>query len=1121
MGSIIGSGDYTVRQEHNGSGDNVYGDKIINVCQNLAPEALRKPIELILCNVRNRKTDIAKAQFEAIKSSPLDSDGEVVLGILSVHLDLIENEAKSKACNLLLSTLKNSIDSVLRDLCLATLIRLDAKSNRIDDARERYFHADTPNSSYSQEAFYEFVATAEELEQAYEENRIELVENQLNGLIRGALRAQQFELSLTIANRLNDIFPSFNSKVLLLFATACHLDIKLRNKHFWIISSTLKAEIIKLVDEVILLINESKGVDSRLFNIAAPYWYNLRGEHKELDVICWKYVDEIEKFQPEIAAILRRVNTQDISDADDLDSKCNKAHSDKNYRTQLLNDIFAKKEISNDDFVITSLFSDSKSLGKWVDSGGKIIGEEDIVTDFNRLKLLLLTLPNKKYPDNNEKVEEIVLQAEKIIEQYKEKLTCLHPVPLLEITERLVSHPKLSVIACDLINPILPVSDLWASPIVESYLNALLVSQQMATLATVLSNINQIEWNSFVWRVQARQFEQQNDYPSAINAIEEALKLDSNLLDAWHFLLYLHRKLEITDSNLALILKDIPDSVLAIKSDMAVRLLIEIAKTGDFARAERIILSWFIKNPSACAIEITNFDFNLIFSNVNVIHTPERIGDCIVGIRFKRDNEELTKLLVEQASVNHPCLLDVNSELGNALYQMEVGETKQHGMYDLTLLERLPPYIAAFQLSLDLRHTQNDGSDCFFALKAPDNLNELIPLLERKLPRNKHDDIFDNSEIPFVCKGHILNRHNPVKAALKQLSTKKSVPCFLPNFGEEEATEIILDVYAITYLAITGLAYGISHTSINFLITQETKTAIEQWLAEISREDYLSIGAMPGGGLWKITADDRRQSTQDIQKTFHLIIDKAEVIKPSLVDTPPLMLSIQEFVDISVYSSACLSISNNIPWLCIDETFTHCIKDSGYKQANTVKFFIELGNSVAFEQKKDGLYLYAEQIIPYALSYNDLRLLSVSDDKHAHYFLAKILHLHPKAFSDTETAVAMLTELLVPVLIKSYVDGDILEGLRIRNPRNNGYAERVFNACCYVSMQCNDEVVAERKLAMLLCRLFVRFNAISPMIQVLRAMASGFLTGHFMDFPVINACIKEEYNNLGGVAKGS
>jgi tetratricopeptide (TPR) repeat protein len=1106
---LIAGSNPSINQNATGPGDNVAGDKNVAIYQRLAPEALRKPIELILSSVRERKPNIAKIQLEVLKSTELDSNSEAILDMLSIQLNLLEDNEKPRVHSSLRSTFKNSTDSVFRDLCLATLIRLDAKNDQVDDARERYLRADTP-LSYSQEAFYEFVATSDELEQAYKEKRIDLDESQLNGLIRGALRTQKFELSLTTANRLNKIFPSFNSKVLLIIATACNLQIKLVNKHFWTITARLKAEIIKLINEVVFLINESKGADSRLFNIAALYLDYTLYEHQALSDICWKHVDEIEKNHPAIAARLHASYGNDISKIkDEVDYRYIKAQKDKSYRTELLSELFTKKELSSVDFAIFSRFSDSNKLKQWVHSGGTVMGREEIETDFYQLELLLALLDETR-PEAINQIEKIRCHLEKIIEKHKGKLAQLDPVALLELTERLLSYPKLSVFVCELINPLLPISDLWVSPIVESYLNALLSSQQMATLASVLSNIDQTEWNSFVWRVQAHQFEQRHDYPNAIQAIEEALKLDSGLLDAWYFLSYLYRKLKISDCDLALILKDIPDEVLSRKSDMVVNLLIEIAKTGDFVRSEKILLLWFIENPSACATEITNFNFNLTFAHVEAEPTLEKVGDCVVGVRFKKDNEELTRLLVDQVTVNHHCLLDVNSGLGNALYQMKVGETKQQGMNDLTMLERLSPYVAAFQISLDLRDTQNNGSDCFFALKAPDDPSELLALLERKLPRNRNNDIFNNSKIPLACKGHILDRHNPVKAAFEQLLTKKSLQCFLPNFGEEEACEIILDVYAITYLAITGLAYGINHTSINFVITQETKLVIEHWFTE----GYLPISARNNVGMWRQSPDDINQYAQSIEKALRLIINNAEVIKPNLVDVPPFMLSIQDIVDISVYSSVCLSVSNNVPWLCIDEILAHYIKESGCKQANSVKLFIELGNWVTFEQKKDGLYLYAEQIIPYALSYNDLILLSISYDEHAHYFLAKILYLHPKAFSDTESAVAMLTELLIPVLRKAYLDGNILKGLRIHNPTNNGYTEKVFNTCCYLSMQCNDGDIAERKLAKLLSRLFVRFSGIPPMIQVLQAMASEFRTGHFMDFPIINACIKEELRIL-------
>lgn len=939
--------------------------------------------------------------------------------------------------------------------------------------------------------------------------RLDLDEGQLIGIIRGGLRTQLFEFCLTVANRLNEIFPSFNSKVLLLVATACNLEIQLANKHYWTITSSLKAEIIKLIDEVILLINESKGSDPRLLNMAAAYWHNIGNEHQPLDDICWKYVDEIEKVLPEVATILRRLNNPNELETDDLESKCRKAQNDKIYRDQLLNDVFSKQEISNDDFVVLYQFYDPQPLKQWIDSGGKIVGVEDVIADFNYLMLLLFALPDKKHPDQREGLEKIQFFAEKIIEKHKLMLPNLHPISLLEIAERLGNHPKLSVIACDLISPILPPTDLWASPIVESYLNALLVSQQRATLASVLSNINEAEKSAFVWRVQARLFELQNDYLNAVNCIEEALKFDRNVLDVWYSLVILHRKNGISDIELALVLKNIPDELLAKKSNRAISILIELAKTGDFARAEKIIVTWFIKDPNDSAKEITDFVNHLIFAHVTKVPTNNDVGDSVVGIRFKKDDEELTKLLVKKNNSNHPALLDINSDLGNALYQMKVGEIKQHGIYDLTLLERLSPYVAAFQISSKLRHTQNNGSDSFCLINVPNNPEpeELLALLERKLPQKRNDDSFNNSAIPFICKGHFLDRNNPVKAALHQLLTKKPAPCALPNFGEGNAAEIILDVYAITYLAITGLANGINHSSIKFLIADETRMVIEHWLTE----GYLPVDPRGGVGIWRQSSDSIGIYFQEIVEAFRLILNKAEVTKPNLVDMPPFMLSLVDIVDISVYSSMYLSIANNIPWLCIDEIFAHfTMYESGYKQANAFKLFIGLGSSLDFDTKKDGLYLYAEQIIPYVLSFNDFRLLSISDDEYAHCALAKLIYRHPKAFSNTESAIALLTELLVHVLRKAYLDGNIQKGLRIHNPNNNGYAEKVFNACCYVSMQCKDGIIAERKLAMLLCRLFIIFNEISPIIRPLRAMAWAFATGHFMDVSILNVCIKEE-----------
>ena len=220
-------------------------------------------------------------------------------------------------------------------------------------------------------------------------------------------------------------------------------------------------------------------------------------------------------------------------------------------------------------------------------------------------------------------------------------------------------------------------------------------------------------------------------------------------------------------------------------------------------------MSWFIENPNDCAIALADFHFGVTLKNNCSLTFSERVGDCIVGVRFRKDNEESLKLLVDYPSPNHHCLLDVNSPLGSMLHSMEIGEVKAYGVHDYELMERLPPYITAFNISLKLRQIQNDGSDCFFSFQVPSNPDEMLSVMEDKLSRiqNQHkaDEVINNQDFPLMCKGHFLHKNDPMKAALQLLSIKNSFQYALPNIGKNSPELAVLDVYAVAYLALTFL----------------------------------------------------------------------------------------------------------------------------------------------------------------------------------------------------------------------------------------------------------------------------------------------------------------------------
>ena len=147
--------------------------------------------------------------------------------------------------------------------------------------------------------------------------------------------------------------------------------------------------------------------------------------------------------------------------------------------------------------------------------------------------------------------------------------------------------------------------------------------------------------------------------------------------------------------------------------------------------------------------------------------------------------------------------------------------------------------------------------------------------------------------------------------------------------------------------------------------------------------------------------------------------------------------------------------------------------------------------------------------MPYALTFEDMFQLSKSKENYAHYLLARLIEMYPKTFANTQLAIDFLIQVLASILINAYSNGEILKGLKVENPQNNGHIEHVFNVCCFTSMQCDDGQEAEQKLAYLLGGLLFIFRDIPIMNKLIQIMASGFISGHFLSFSATNIYINE------------
>lgn len=1105
----------TIHQKNNqvSSGNIVGGNLTIN--QSVSPEMILGPMQNILTYIRHRNPIAAQEILDTLLStSHLDNQTKGVLDILVILISIAKRSAPENAYSKITNFLNSNPESICIDIAISALMRLDICNDRPADAKRHYAEMVSP-AGYCQEVLFEFLADQQTLEECFNNNAHQLAEPALCGVVRGLLRCASYELAISASERLNAIYPCFNSKAVQLIVKCSRLNKKLYPTHFWLTCNSDRKKIILLADETALLIEECKGKDYRVVVQAYAFLNYLYGDHKKLVDACWSNITNIETLDGEFSLYLRRIMQKDFEDGEGVFYDIRKSENDFSYRKYLVQRLSQSDELSTEEVILFGRFAEGKVVRDWINRGGVVTTESDLERDFIAIELKCYA-----YDDSKKSKDDIRNSVDCFLIHQKDNFKNLNLPKLFDLTSKLLDIGLAHQVAI-LLQPIAPKVDLWPSPLIRNYIHALLESDQLATLKNIISEIHQSDWDVFIWQIKARQLDLVDDKPGAILAIKSALELSPLSLQCWHHWLFLHKHSNIPNEHYSKLLEEIPNEIFIHKSKLAWQILYEISTSGEFSRAENIIVNWFIQDPDLCAKEITDFQvFRSATGNKESIDTVAATTEhCLGGYRYMINGRSSFKLIVQGVGRSHSCILDHTSTLGNVLLGLKIGESIQNGMQEIQLLETLPPYVAIFRLALELRQANNDGSDCFYSFSLPEDPEEMIAELEKKIHAvddgNKQQLICENHQIPLFLKGRALGNDCPVHSALHHLTNKKSVKLPLPTVGEMQLKEVIIDIYVATYLGLTGLIYGFIESKIEFIITVETRSCLRNFIEQVTSDNYMRIGVTAEGRLWRVTSEDVQPQIEGVLLAINYILESAKNVSPNLVDMPSNILQIEDALDGSTYSSLRLSISNDLPWLCIDEVFAQLSFRSGYRVINAREFFSSIGMNVEIIKKLPGLCHHVCSGLPYPLTYDEIIQMANLDDEHAQYYLAEILSMYPNAYADINSAVEHLSKIIILTLVKAYVNGEILNGLRAYNPKNNGYAERVFNVCCYLSLQVKGELSAERKLAFLLYTLVNRLHDANELIQLVKILGSNFIAGHFLSFKEVNKGVRD-YSSKNG-----
>lgn len=145
-------------QYHDGSGDNVAGDKYVN--SSVSPDAFERHIDDILVHIRRKESAKANSLLETLNlTNNLDSNTKKTLELMSVLLAIELGDVLPDAYQICTRYVRSDVKPSLKDIGYSALIRLDVMKPDLTLATERFKSIDQPGE-HLKEAYFALIANA-------------------------------------------------------------------------------------------------------------------------------------------------------------------------------------------------------------------------------------------------------------------------------------------------------------------------------------------------------------------------------------------------------------------------------------------------------------------------------------------------------------------------------------------------------------------------------------------------------------------------------------------------------------------------------------------------------------------------------------------------------------------------------------------------------------------------------------------------------------------------------------------------------------------------------------------------------------------------------------------------
>lgn len=1099
----------TIEQNHSGSGDNVSGDKIYKIVKALAPDDLVGPLERVFESLRKRDSVTAKIQIDMLRAMVhKEQESVALLDVIAIYGSLIDENDHDSAWGTVANTAATTQSSTVKDVCLAALLRLSHGTDREQAAKDHYLGEATPGQ-YATEVFLGQYADEAYIKEASKQFLIS--EASLTGIVTGSLRLELTSFANSMALRLSRDYPSYNAKVLQVFARAYELNPYVSERHLWLCTPDLKQKVDQLAEQVVELIGIS-GDDKRLYNIACPVFEAYRGmAPPHLLQALQKNINILEESHSSVAAAIKAASGNDENISERLRGVLAAKKTPRD-RTVWCNEFLSASDYHIEDIFPFFRLATDTEIDEWLSRSPSIKN----LSEVEEALVILLGYSfreKKSNSDNLKRKHQLSEKADAFLKQWEQELNNFTPEWIFELAENLILS-DLPNKAIHFTSRLVPDHSLWASPFVLTHLRGLLEAEQYETFDNIIKKISDPDSSISILNFQSLKAERMGDINSAIAISDDILGRAPETPYSWHRGCFLRSRHQNTAQQKDF-QKTIPDSILKNYSPDALRILYFLTFSGNFKRAESHWVEWFIEDPKARAVELVNFHFGLTADKKNrpEIVTSPQLLQCVAAFHFDQDGTSMTRLIVKDHQASNEFTLKSSSQLAQLLQGMSVGCSNELGMVSYTLLEKLDPYVACLRIALHLRTIQNDGSDCFAMLTIPSAQEELVPYLEKKLgPSFDKRGQLERTDLPLYIRGNFLYADNAFKSAMNCWSDSNIDTKRLFNQGHDKPNAVVLDAYGIAYLAVTDLAHHMLDMGIRFILPASTKEALKCWIEEISDENFMLLGVNQNGKLFRTTAEDIRASNAHSLHALRVILENATVEYPALHNIPLEIFSIRDGVDLTVYHAMQLSIANRIPWFCMDEIFSSLHYSNQHRTANVYALINRaiMSKPFEFEHRRHGLLLFSTGAIPLPVTYGDLNQLAKNPNRLAGFIFFKIIMNHGKEIFDGNDKLELLLNLILLHLHANYRYGESHTALRPNYSLGASYTSHVFNHGIMLFLEAHDQGNCESRLATALNYMGRRCGFNILFLRYVVGHFVEFAEGHFMDFEAIKAFLSSD-----------